>query len=107
MKVPITVEGLRAVQRLSREGIRTNVTVCFSPLQAYLAAKSGAAYISPFVHRTDLAGSDGLQLVRDIRAIYRQYGYSTKILAARIRTAKEVFGRATTGQSAREQLPTR
>jgi transaldolase len=90
VKVPVTVEGLKAVQRLSREGIQTNVTVCFSPLQAYLAAKSGATYISPFVHRTDLAGGDGLQLVRDIRAIYRQYGYSTKILAASIRTAKEV-----------------
>jgi transaldolase len=90
VKVPITVEGLKAVQRLSREGIRTNVTVCFSPLQAYLAAKSGATYISPFVHRTDLAGGDGLQLVRDIRAVYRQHGYSTKILAASIRTAKEV-----------------
>jgi len=59
-------------------------------LQAYLAAKSGATYISPFVHRTDLAGGDGLQLVRDIRTVYRQYGYSTKILAASIRTAKEV-----------------
>ena len=90
VKVPVTVEGLKAVKRLAAEGIPTNVTVCFSPLQAYLAAKSGATYISPFVHRTDLAGGDGLQLLRDIRAVYTRYGYATKILAASIRTAKEV-----------------
>lgn len=91
VKVPIIIEGLKAVKQLSSEGIRTNVTLCFSPIQAYLAAKAGATYISPFVHRKDLAGDDGLSLIRDIRAIYDRYGYTTKILAASIRTAREVF----------------
>ncbi len=91
VKVPVMVEGLKAVKRLAGEGIRTNVTLCFSPLQAYLAAKAGATYISPFVHRKDLAGEDGLLLVRQIRAIYDRYGYTTQILAASIRTAKEVL----------------
>lgn len=91
VKVPVIVEGLKAVKRLSQEGIRTNVTLCFSPLQAYLAAKAGATYISPFVHRKDLAGEEGMQLVRQIRQIYDRYGYQTKILGASIRTAKEVL----------------
>ena len=91
VKVPVMVEGLKAVKQLSKEGIRTNVTLCFSPVQAFLAAKAGATYISPFVHRKDLAGDDGMQLVRQIRAIYDRYGYKTKILAASIRTTKEVL----------------
>jgi transaldolase len=91
VKVPVMVEGLKAVKQLTSEGIRTNVTLCFSPVQAYLAAKAGATYISPFVHRKDLAGDDGMQLVRQIRAIYDRYGYKTKILAASIRTTKEVL----------------
>jgi transaldolase len=90
-KVPVIPEGLKAVKQLASEGIRTNVTLCFSPLQAYLAAKAGATYISPFIHRKDLAGDDGVLLVRQIREIYDQYGYETKILAASIRTAKEVL----------------
>ncbi len=91
VKVPVMVEGLKAVKQLSKEGIRTNVTLCFSPVQAFLAAKAGATYISPFVHRKDLAGDDGMQLVRQIRAIYDRYGYKTMILAASIRTTKEVL----------------
>lgn len=91
VKVPVMVEGLKAVKQLSSEGIRTNVTLCFSPVQAFLAAKAGATYISPFVHRKDLAGDDGMQLVRQIRAIFDRYGYQTKILAASIRTTKEVL----------------
>jgi transaldolase len=91
VKVPVMVEGLKAVKQLSSEGIRTNVTLCFSPVQAFLAAKAGATYISPFVHRKDLAGDDGMQLVRQIREIYDRYGYKTKILAASIRTTKEVL----------------
>jgi transaldolase len=91
VKVPVMQEGLKAVKRLANEGIKTNVTLCFSPLQAYLAAKAGATYISPFIHRKDLAGDDGVLLVRQIRDIYDQYGYQTKILAASIRTAKEVL----------------
>lgn len=91
VKVPIMEEGLKAVKMLTAEGIRTNVTLCFSPIQAYLAAKAGATYISPFLHRKDLAGDDGIALIRDIRLIYDRYGYTTKILAASIRTAKEVL----------------
>jgi transaldolase len=91
VKVPVMIEGLKAVKVLSREGIRTNVTLCFSPLQAYLAAKAGATYISPFVHRKDLAGDDGILMIRQIREIYDRYRYQTQILAASIRTAKEVL----------------
>lgn len=91
VKVPVIIEGLKAVKQLSAEGIATNVTLCFSPLQAYLAAKAGATYISPFLHRKELAGEDGLSLIREIRAIYDRYGYRTKILAASIRTAREVL----------------
>lgn len=91
VKIPVMIEGLKAVKVLSREGIRTNVTLCFSPLQAYLAAKAGATYISPFVHRKDLAGDDGMLMIRQIREIYDRYGYRTQILAASIRTAKEVL----------------
>lgn len=91
VKVPVMVEGLKAVKQLSSEGIKTNVTLCFSPIQAYLAAKAGATYISPFIHRKELAGDDGMLLVRQIRAIFDRYGYKTKILAASIRTGKEVL----------------
>jgi transaldolase len=91
VKVPVIPEGLKAVKQLAGEGIKTNVTLCFSPLQAYLAAKAGATYISPFIHRKELAGDDGVLLVRQIREIFDQYGYETKILAASIRTAKEVL----------------
>jgi len=91
VKVPVMIEGLKAVKQLSSEGIATNVTLCFSPLQAFLAAKAGATYISPFLHRKELAGEDGLALIRDIRAIYDRYGYRTKVLAASIRTAREVL----------------
>jgi transaldolase len=91
VKVPVMIEGLKAVKQLASEGIKTNVTLCFSPLQAFLAAKAGATYISPFLHRKELAGEDGLTLIREIRAIYDRYGYRTKILAASIRTAREVL----------------
>src|SRR5581483_7567885 len=91
VKVPVMIEGLKAVKQLSSEVIRTNVTLCFSPQQAFLAAKAGATYISPFVHRKDLAGDDGMQLVRQIRAIYDRYAFKTNILAASIRTSKEVL----------------
>jgi transaldolase len=91
VKVPAMVEGLKAVKQLASEGIKTNVTLCFSPIQAYLSAKAGATYISPFIHRKELAGDDGMLLIRQIRAIFDRYGYKTKILAASIRTAKEVL----------------
>ncbi|SPE40783.1 putative transaldolase [Candidatus Sulfopaludibacter sp. SbA3] len=91
VKVPVMIEGLKAVRQLSSEGIKTNVTLCFSPVQAFLAAKAGATYISPFLHRKELAGDDGISLVREIRAIYDRYGYRTRILAASIRTVREVL----------------
>jgi transaldolase len=91
VKVPVMIEGLKAVKRLSAENIRTNVTLCFSATQAFLAAKAGATYISPFIHRKELAGEDGMIFVRQIREIYDRYGYKTKILAASIRTVREVL----------------
>ena len=91
VKVPVMPQGLKAVKQLASEGIRTNVTLCFNPVQAYLAAKAGATYISPFIHRKELAADDGIALVRQIRDIYDRYGYRTKILAASIRTAREVL----------------
>ncbi|MGA2145368.1 MAG: fructose-6-phosphate aldolase [Bryobacteraceae bacterium] len=91
VKVPVMIEGLKAVKRLAAESIPTNVTLCFSATQAFLAAKAGATYISPFLHRKELAGEEGIALVRQIREIYDRYGYKTKILAASIRTVKEVL----------------
>jgi transaldolase len=91
VKVPVMIQGLKAVKQLSAEGIKTNVTLCFSPVQAFLAAKAGATYISPFLHRKELAGDDGISLIREIRGIYDRYHYTTKILAASIRTGREVL----------------
>jgi len=100
VKVPIIVEGLKAVKVLSAEGIRTNVTLCFSPLQAFLAAKAGATYISPFVHRLDMVGHQGGELIGEIRQIYDNYGYQTKILAASIRSCRQVLDAALAGADA-------
>ncbi len=91
VKVPVMIEGLKAVKVLSSEGIKTNVTLCFSPVQAFLAAKAGATYISPFIHRLDMVGHEGADLIRQIRAIYDNYGFETKILAASIRNVKQVL----------------
>ncbi|HSE75553.1 MAG TPA: fructose-6-phosphate aldolase [Dongiaceae bacterium] len=87
VKVPLTLAGLKTCHRLSHEGTKVNVTLCFSPAQALLAAKSGATYISPFVGRLDDAGTDGMQLIRDIVAIYRAYPNSikTEVLVASVR----------------------
>lgn len=85
VKVPLIVEGLKAVKLLSAEGIKTNVTLCFSSTQALLAAKAGATYISPFVGRLDDIAHDGMQLIRDIRTIYNNYGFKTQILTASTR----------------------
>lgn len=90
-KIPVGIEGLKAVKVLSAEGIRTNVTLCFSPLQAYLAAKAGATYISPFIHRLDMVGHEGNELIAQIRRIYDNYGFQTRILAASIRSVKQVL----------------
>jgi transaldolase len=85
VKIPLIVEGLKAVKRLSEEGIKTNVTLCFSSVQALLAAKAGATYISPFVGRLDDIGHEGMDLIREIRAIYDNYDFATQILVASAR----------------------
>jgi transaldolase len=85
IKIPLIVEGLRAVKVLSDEGVKTNVTLCFSAVQALLAAKAGATYISPFVGRLDDISQDGMALIGDIVQIYRNYGFKTKVLVASVR----------------------
>jgi transaldolase len=97
VKVPIIKEGLKAVKVLSREGIKTNVTVTFSPLQAMLAAKCGATYISPFVGRLDAFGHVGMELVRQIKTIYTNYGYKTEIIVAAVRHPTHVLEAALAG----------
>jgi len=86
VKIPLIAEGLKAVRLLHAEGIRTNVTLCFSAPQALLAAKAGASYISPFVGRLDDISHVGMDLVRQILTIYQNYGYGTQVLAASLRT---------------------
>jgi transaldolase len=86
VKIPLIAEGLKAVRLLHAEGIRTNVTLCFSAPQALLAAKAGASYISPFVGRLDDISHVGMDLVRQIVTIYENYGYATQVLAASLRT---------------------
>jgi transaldolase len=85
VKVPLIKEGLKAVKTLSDEGIKTNVTLCFSPSQALLAAKAGATYISPFVGRLDDISHSGMELISQIVQIYRNYEYETQVLVASIR----------------------
>jgi transaldolase len=97
VKVPLLVDGLRAVRTLKKEGIRTNVTLCFSPTQALLAAKAGAAYISPFLGRLDDAGHDGTELLEQIVTIYRNYELTTEVLAASMRTCLHVTQAAMIG----------
>jgi len=97
VKIPITLEGLKAVKACSNEGIRTNVTLCFSPTQALMAAKAGAGYISPFIGRLDDLGQDGMDLIATIRQIYNNYGFETQILAASLRSPKHVVECALAG----------
>ncbi len=97
VKLPLTRNGLVATRQLSSEGIQVNVTLCFSAAQALLAAKSGAAYISPFLGRLDDVGADGMALIGEIRAIYDNYGFDTEILAASIRTPAHVTAAAIAG----------
>ncbi len=86
VKIPLIAEGLKAVRQLSAEGIKTNVTLCFSAPQALLAAKAGAVYISPFIGRLDDISHVGMELVRQIVTIYRNYDFPTQVLAASLRT---------------------
>jgi len=90
IKIPMIPAGLGAIRVLAQEGIRTNCTLCFSVTQAWLAAKAGATYISPFVGRLDDIGHDGIELVAEIREAYDQYGYTTEVLAASLRHAMHV-----------------
>ena len=90
VKLPLTPVGLRVCKALSVEGTPVNVTLCFSAVQALLAAKAGATYVSPFIGRLDDNGQDGMELIRDIRVIYDNYGFETQILAASARTALHV-----------------
>ncbi len=85
VKLPITVDGLKACKTLADKGTKTNLTLCFQPLQAWMVAKAGAFLVSPFLGRIDDIGDDGMDLIRNIRKIYDNYGMKTKILAASIR----------------------
>jgi transaldolase len=97
VKVPVTIEGLKATRVLSGQAIRVNVTLCFSAPQALFAAKAGARYISPFIGRLDDAGHDGMQVVRDIVAIYRNYAIATEVIVASIRHPLHVVEAARCG----------
>jgi len=97
VKVPLITEGLRAVRDLTAEGIRTNVTLCFSPVQALLAAKAGATYVSPFVGRLDDVSEDGMALIAQILEIYRNYDFATKVLVASVRHPLHVLEAARLG----------
>ncbi len=97
IKVPLTPEGLKACQSLSKNGKKVNVTLCFSTSQALLAAKSGATYISPFIGRLDDCSENGIQLIRDILQVYKNYGFSTQVLAASIRHPMHVVEAALAG----------
>ncbi len=85
VKIPLIAEGLKAVRTLTEEGIRTNVTLCFSPTQGLLAAKAGATYISPFIGRIDDISGNGMEIVEQLVTIYQNYGLPTQVLAASIR----------------------
>ena len=97
VKLPMTWEGIKACKELSKINIDTNVTLCFSASQAILAAKAGATYISPFIGRLDDANLDGIELIREIKQIYSNFNYVTKILAASIRTKNHVSQSAIAG----------
>ncbi len=97
VKVPLTREGIKATAALSKEGIRLNVTLCFSPAQALLAAKAGAYIVSPFVGRLDDIGHIGMDLIREITQIYRNYGFKTQVLAASLRSPTHVIEAALAG----------
>lgn len=91
IKVPTNKLGFRLVQELYKKGIKTNMTLCFSPVQALFAAKSGADYVSPFIGRLDDLGRDGLRLIEDIRDIYDNYEINTNILAASVRNINHII----------------
>jgi transaldolase len=97
VKIPLIEEGLKAVKILSQEGIKTNVTLCFSPVQALMAAKAGAAYISPFVGRLDDISHRGMELAEQIITIYDNYGFETEVIVASVRNPLHVLDAALMG----------
>jgi len=97
IKIPLCEEGIKATKTLANAGIKTNVTLCFSANQALLAAKAGASYISPFVGRLDDIGHEGMALVREIKQVYENYGFKTKIIVASIRNPLHVKDAALIG----------
>jgi transaldolase len=97
VKVPLIADGLKAVKTLSKDGIKTNVTLCFSATQGILAAKAGATYVSPFLGRIDDISWDGMELIGQLRTIYDNYGFGTEVLAASIRHPKHVVEAAMLG----------
>jgi transaldolase len=97
VKVPLIKDGLKAVKALKAEGIRTNVTLCFSPTQALVAAKAGAYFISPFIGRLDDISTNGMELIRQIVTIYRNYRYETQVLVASVRHPLHVVEAAMIG----------
>jgi transaldolase len=97
VKVPLILDGIKAIRAFTEEGIRTNCTLCFSPTQALVAAKAGATYISPFIGRVDDVSTNGMELIRQIVQIYGNYGYATEVLAASIRHPLHVVDSAMAG----------
>lgn len=97
VKVPLIAEGLKATKKLAAEGIKVNVTLCFSPTQALLAAKAGAWCVSPFIGRLDDISSNGMELIRQILTIYRNYDYKTLVLVASVRHPQHVVEAALAG----------
>jgi len=97
VKIPLIKEGIKAINILSQEGVRINTTLCFSAIQALIAAKVGATYISPFVGRLDAIGTNGMELVKQIRQIYDKFGYKTQVLSAALRNPMHVLESALAG----------
>ena len=97
VKIPSTVDGLKAIAALSKKGIKTNATLCFSPNQALLVAKAGATYVSPFVGRLDDIGEDGMSMVADILDIYDNYEFETEVIVASVRSPEHVSDAALIG----------
>lgn len=97
IKIPMGTEGMKAVKALTQEGIKTNVTLCFSANQALLCAKAGATYVSPFVGRLDDISQDGMELIKDICTIYKNYDFKTQVLVASVRNPVHVLAAAKIG----------
>jgi transaldolase len=97
VKIPMTTDGIRAVRRLTAEGIKTNVTLVFSVAQALLAAKAGATFVSPFVGRLDDIGVSGMDLIQDIMTVYGNYGYQSEVIVASVRSPQHVLDAALIG----------